>query len=247
MPRPVPLNNIDHAGLRVMTGHGAAYGDARMLAPVFPYEFRNVQAYYPIVFIREQTGGYRPVALFGLEEGQNLFLGPSGWDAPYLPVSVRMPPFLIGLAGSGGERRMEVHIDLDHPRVSRDAGEALFLEHGGHSPFLRGVSELLGEIHDGEQSVKPFSALLDEMGLIEPFTLDVELNDGTRGRLAGYYTIAEEALYALPEEALGRLQAAGALQPVFMMVASLSQMLTLIERRNRLTGMPAGAQAGAQI
>ncbi|MFN7054053.1 SapC family protein [Hyphomonas sp.] len=236
MSRPVPLNNIDHAGLRVIPARGAAYGDAAMFAPVFPYEFRNVQAHYPIVFIRERTGGYRPVALFGLEEGQNLFLNESGWDAPYLPMAVRMAPFLIGLADDGREKRFEVHIDLDHPRVSTTQGDPIFLEQGGHSPLLRDVSALLSDIHNGEQSVRPFCALLDELGLIEPFTLDIELDDGTKGRLAGYYTIAEEALYALSAEQLGRLQAAGALQPVYMAVASLSQMLSIIARRNRRAG-----------
>lgn len=236
MARPVALNNIDHAALRVITARGAAYGDAIMYTPVFPYEFRNVQAHYPIVFIRGQAGGFRPVALFGLETGQNLFLNEGRWDAPYIPMAARMAPFLIGLAADGRETRLEVHIDLDHPRVSYSEGEHLFLEHGGHAPLLRDISALLSDIHTGEQSVQPFCALLDELGLIEPFTLDIELDDGAKGRLAGYYTISEETLYALPAEQLGRLQAAGALQPVYMAVASLSQMLSIIERRNRWPG-----------
>ena len=58
------------------------YGDAVMSAVTFPAEFRSLQAHYPIVFRKSQDGTtFEPVALFGFEEGQNLFLGPHGWDA----------------------------------------------------------------------------------------------------------------------------------------------------------------------
>ncbi len=236
MAKHAQLNNIDHAELRVRTGYGAALGDAAMWCPSFPHEFRNLQPYYPIVFSKDAaTGGFRPLALFGLEDGENLFLGPSSdWGAEYIPLAIRMRPFLIGRSDNGaGGRQMEVHIDLDHPRVSETDGEALFLEHGGHSPYLQEVSKLLAEVHDGEQGIGRFSALLEELDLIEPFTLDVTLNDGSQGRLAGYYVIAEEVLYNLDQQALGRLQAAGYLQPVFMAVASLSQFRGLIDRRNK--------------
>ncbi|RME64091.1 MAG: multidrug transporter [Alphaproteobacteria bacterium] len=237
MARHVQLNNIDHADLRIRTERNAALGDGVMSCPVFPYEFRNLQPHYPIVFTKDATtGGFRPLALFGLEEGENLFLtSDEGWDAAYIPLAMRMQPFLIGFSndGGGGGRQMEVHIDLDHPRVSQTEGEPVFLAHGGHTPFLQEIAKLLGEVHAGEQSITGFSAMLDELELIEPFTLDITLNDGSQGRLAGYYIIAEESLYGLDAEALGRLQAAGFLQPIYMAVAALSQFRALIDRRNR--------------
>ncbi len=236
MARNAQLNNIDHAEIRVINGYGEALGDAVMACPVFPYEFRNLQPHYPIVFAKDSaTGGFRPLALFGLEDGENLFLrGENRWDADYIPLAMRMRPFLIGFSGDSlGGRQMEVHIDLDHPKVSRSAGEPLFLEHGGHAPYLQQVSKLLGEVHDAEQTVAAFSAILDELGLLDPFTLDITLDDGSRGRLAGYYIIAEEALYALDAGALWRLQSAGVLQPIYMAVAALAQFRALIDRRNK--------------
>ena len=44
------LNSNDHADLRVITEHGAPYGDAQMQVMVFPFEFRNSQACYTIFF-----------------------------------------------------------------------------------------------------------------------------------------------------------------------------------------------------
>lgn len=235
MARHVQLNNIDHRNIRIRTERSEEFGDRIMAAPLFPHEFREAQAFFPIVFAKEpDSGRFRPMALFGLEEGENLFLGDGGFEAAYLPLSMRMQPFLIGFTGPEGPGRgMEVHINLDHPRVNETEGEKLFLEHGGHTEFLQGIADLLGEVHAGEQNITPFSAMLNELDLIEPFSLDVTLNDGSRGRLAGYYTIAEEKLYALGGEDLERLQVSGMLQPLFMAVASLSQFLSLIERRNR--------------
>jgi len=235
MVKHVQLNNIDHPNLRVRTGYSEVLGDNVMAAPVFPHEFRNLQPHYPIVFSKDaNSGGFRPIALFGLEDGENLFLAADNkWDTDYVPLAVRMKPFLIGVSGdASGGRQMEVHIDMDHPRVSESEGERVFLEHGGHAPMLQEASKILSEVNEGEQTVAPFSALLEELELIEPFTLDIELNDGSKGRLEGYYIIAEEKLYALDGEALGRLQSAGYLQPVFMAVAALSEFRNLIDRRN---------------
>ena len=38
---------------------------------------------------------------------------------------------------------------------------------------------------------------LQEFDLLEQFNLDIELTNGTNNRLAGFYTINEDKLYAL--------------------------------------------------
>ncbi len=234
MVRPAPLNNIDHAGLRVRTERRAELGDNVMLAPVYLHEFRRVQAHYPIVFTREGEGRrLRPIALFGLEHGMNLFLTDDGWDAPYVPIRMRLAPFLVGREGGGG---LSVHIDLDHPRVSEFEGDPLFLVQGGYAPILQEASGTLSEAHSGEQQLHAFTAMLDELGLTEPFTLEIKLADGTQGQLAGFETVAEETLQALDGVTLERLSRSGYLISLFMVTASLAQFTTLIARRNALCG-----------
>ena len=231
MARHVPLDPAAHAHLSVRRDRAAGLGDAVMSAPAFPHEFRQIQAHYPIVFSREgEAGRIRPYALFGLERGSNLFLAENGWDAPYIPVAHRMKPFLIGRSGTG----LKVHIDLDDPRVSDRDGEALFQAGGAATAFLEEVSALLGEVHEAEQSLVGFSAMLDDLDLVEPFTLDITLDHGQQGRLAGFHAIAEARLDRLDGEALARLQAAGFLQALYMAVASMSQFVNLIARRNQL-------------
>lgn len=228
MTRHVQLNNIDHRDLRIDTRRSVALGDGVACVATFPAEFRNLQAYYPIVFRRDAAGAFAPVALLGFEEGRNLFLDGDRWDAAYVPLAIERSPFLIG-RGDG----MTVHIDLDSPRVGREVGEPLFREHGGNSEYLDRVASVLLTLHNGLLQVPAFVDALQAHQLLESFVLDVELDDGSVNRLAGYHTINEDRLRALDGASLGELHAQGHLEPVFMAVASVSNFRDLIDRMNR--------------
>ena len=230
MSNAVLLNNIDHKGLKIITTRGAAYGDDVKSALTFPAEFRNVQAHYPIVFHKAADGKFQPIALLGFQDKENLFLGPHGWDAPYVPLTVERQPFLIGFR----DREPLVHIDLASPRVSRTEGEALFREYGGSSDFLERMSSVLLTIHQGLEAMPAFIDALLQHDLLESFVLDVELNDRSQHRLTGFYTINEERLGTLDAGGLERMHKTGYLQAIYMALASLSHFRDLIERRNRL-------------
>jgi hypothetical protein len=230
MANTVLLNNIDHSDLRIITSRSAEYGDDVMFAVTFPAEFRSIQAHYPIVFHKSAEGQFQPVALFGFRDRENLFLGPRGWDAGYVPLTIERQPFLIGRSGA----QIMMHVDLDNPRVSRTQGEPLFREHGGTTDFLQRMSSVLLAIHEGLQSSPAFVATLTELGLLESFVLDVQHEDGSQSRLAGFYTIHEEHLNRLDGAALERLHKAGHLQAIYMSMASLSNFPALIERQKRV-------------
>jgi len=229
MPNHAALNNIEHHDLRIDTRRDATLGDDVMFAITFPSEFRNVQAHYPIVFRRAADGAMQPLALFGLTEGQNLFLDEGRWDATYVPLAIERQPFLIGRDGES----LTVHVDLDHPRAKAGQGEALFRAHGGTTEYLDRITSVLLALHDGVVQVPAFVAALEKHRLLESFALDVELNDGNVNRLSGFHTIHEERLRALDSDALDELHRAGFLEPVFMAVASVSRFRDLIERMNR--------------
>lgn len=224
------LNNVQHRDLRVITTRGAAYGDDVMYAVTFPAEFRNIQAHYPIVFAKSRDDTFAPLALFGFREKQNLFLDETGWSVHYLPLMIERQPFLIGASGSG----KVIHIDLDHPRVSRNEGVMLFREHGGNSEYLERVGGMLASIDQGIPAVQPFVAALQEHNLLESFALDIDFRDGTQHRFAGFYTVQEERLNKLGAEALGALHQRGYLQAIYMVIASLSHFRDLIERASKL-------------
>jgi hypothetical protein len=229
------LNSEKHRQLRIKTGYSAALGDAAMYAMTYPMEFRDIQSCYPILFTKDpNTGGFFAAALLGLEAGQNLFLGDDGWDAAYVPTLVQRQPFLIAKSEEGDPKPPVVSLDLDHPRVSQDEGEALFDSGGEPSEFLKQKIALLDKLHRGLQHSSGFIDTLLRHELLEQITLDIAFNDGSKKTLQGFYCIAEERLYQLKGDVLESLNQAGYLQPVFMAVASLSRVRDLIERRNRL-------------
>ena len=81
MANHVLLNNVDHKDLRIITRRSAESGDNVRFALTFSWEFRNVQACYPIVFRKVEGGaGFLPIAMLGFEAGENLFLDDSGWN-----------------------------------------------------------------------------------------------------------------------------------------------------------------------
>ncbi len=239
------LNNVEHADVRIVTDRAARYGDGVMQSLVFPFELRNVQACYPILFQQDSEDNFLPLALFGFQQGENLFLDESGWQAPYIPAMVRREPFLIGYQKSDSQGKpvstRVLSIDMDHPRVNTERGEPLFQPLGGRTPFLENAADLLESIWLGIEHNKTFVNALQKHDLIESMTLEIELKDGSRNQLIGFHCLNEEKVQGLSAEALGELNANGFLMPMFMVLASMGNLQALAERKNaRLEGRRQG-------
>ncbi len=233
VPNIVLLNNIDHAGLTVATGHGAAYGDAVNQTLVFPTEWEEVQREYPILFRRDDEGRFYAVALLGLDRDENLFLGDGVWDGRYVPALHQRGPFSIGVPRGQAEGEPMIHVDLDHPRIGSGAGQAVFLPHGGNSPYLEAMAAVLRNIHAGAAMTRPLFEALDAAELVQPIALEVSLDETRRYVIDDVFTIAGERLAALDGPALAALHARGFLQPAFWALSSLGNVARLIDRKNR--------------
>jgi hypothetical protein len=241
MTNHVLLNNVDHKDLKVISTRSAAYGDNVQCAATFSWEFRSIQAHYPIFFSKHpETGDFSAVAMFGFKDKENLFLSDKRWDASYIPLSIRREPFLIGFqqpaASGGSEKEPVIHVDMDSPRVSESEGEAVFLAHGGISPYLEQINSVLNTINEGYPVHELFIKELVQHNLLEPFALDIELNDGSQNRLMGFHTINEDVLYELDGDVLAGLNEKGFLMPIYMALASLSNIRDLIDRKNAQLG-----------
>lgn len=232
----VLLDPKEHAKVKVITERSAEYGDNVKFAMTFPFEFRNIQSCYPILFQKDAgSGKFFPLALFGFENDENLFLTERGWNAPYIPIMITRQPFLIGFQDnpdSPDEKRAIVSIDMDNPRVNESQGEELFPAQGGTSEFLQRVTGNLELIHQAHVHSERFVQALIEYDLLESFTLEIELKDGSGNQLIGFYTINEDSLRQLGGPALARLNEQGFLQPIFMALASLSSLRNLIDLKN---------------
>lgn len=238
MPDHALLDPTVHRDLRIRTERGVDLGDTMMCALVVPDEFRSVQAEYPILFrLDAARENFTALAMFGFENGENLYLEEDRWDARYRPLSIAIQPFLIGRADPTSTNR-QVHVDLASPRIaSGGEGVRLFDETGRATPYLERIAEQLGALDEGYQASPAFFAALRRHELLEPLTIDVTLDDGARRSLVGYHAIDEDRLRELDSAALGDLHDEGHLMPTFMALASLAQLPGLIARKN-------GAQRG---
>lgn len=237
MSKHVLLNSLEHKDLKVITKRSKELGDNMWYSVTFPAEFRSIQASYPIFFHKDgATGQFFSVALFGFQHNENLFLNDEGWQASYIPLSVRRQPFLIGqqtVREDGIEQQQRViHVDMVSPRVSDTEGEALFHPFGGNTDFLDAAAEMLETIHYGLQDSQRFIDTLIEHQLLESFTLDITLDNGEQKQMIGFYTINEETLAGLSSEVLTQLHKTGHLQAIYMAMASQSKIRDLLTLKN---------------
>lgn len=228
------LSSLTHRNLRINTERSADLGDEVMSCITVPNEFRNVQSHYPIVFqLNQDREEFHAIALFGFEQGENLFLQNGSWDAGYKPLAIDIQPFLIGNPREqDGDR--QIHIDLDNPRVNTEDGIRVFDDQGGTTEYLDLISSKLGALHDGYERSSDFMKCLQKYELLEPFVLEVALRDGSKNRLVGFHTINEEKIRALDGPALEEMNSKNFLMPTFMVLASLSNIVELVERKNAL-------------
>ncbi|HVK51017.1 MAG TPA: SapC family protein [Pseudoxanthomonas sp.] len=238
MARHELLNNLAHQQLRVLTRFGREYGDNVGMVTAFPTEFAELQREYPI-FLRKdrQDGQWQAVALLGFDANENLFLQDGRWNAAYLPGAIAKGPFLIGFQEQriDGELRREpvVHVDVEHPKVSFSEGEAVFLPHGGNTPYLEHISGVLRGLRDGLEAAPAMYAAFDALGLIQPMNLELQLDAQHRVSLAGLYGIDRDRLAALDAEQLHGLHRSGYLEGVYLLLASLHNLRRLMAEKQR--------------
>lgn len=236
MANHVLLDNVSHKDTKIntkLTGKLAPKGHATI---IYPAEIAEVQKEYPILFTQDpKTNEFHLIALFGLEPNENLFLNKMGWKAKYIPALIEKGPFLIGQQQSHyeSEAQLVVHIDMDHPSVNKRHGEPVFLEQGGNSPYLDRICMILQTINTGVSASKDMFKAFNETDLIEPISLDIEMTDGQKYNLNGYYTINQQKLAQLSAEYVVRLHKTGYLQAAHLICASLSNLQYLVDAKNK--------------
>jgi len=231
MPRRVPLDNVEHQHLRVIDGAG---DPARVnQALVVVSEFEPLQREYPILFRKDSDGGFQALVILGFDRQENLFLDGDAWSTRAVPATLRRGPFFLA-AGAQGEGDAMIVVDLDDPRLSDSQGEPLFLEHGGAGAPLQRAAEALRIVHEGLDETGRMFALFQDLDLIAPIALDIELGDGTQYSLPGFFTVSADRLAALDGEALKELNRSGFLAAAVHARSSLANLQRLADLKARL-------------
>lgn len=187
---------------------------------------------YPIVFVRagdDGAGGsdYAPIAVFGLAQGENLYLDSAGqWRAHHLPALLACYPFAIA-RGQGGQ--FAVCIDAAYEGLS-DAGEGerVFDDAGQASEFAQRVTAELQRLEGQIQGTRAAVRRLADLGLLVPRRFDGTLPDGRKLSADGFFVVDEDKVKALPDATLLELQRSGLMHLVHAHWVSLAQMRRLL-------------------
>ena len=228
------LNNVDHAKLQVVAEYGSKWGDTRMTCLVLTSEMRSLQGSYPMLFqLTPESENPLPVALMGFEQGENLFVSEAGWSTRTIPLMMQKGPFLIASErDQTAQEQSVIAIDENHPKLVQEGGEALFLEHGGYSPYLEKVINILERIEASHSHTLAFAHALNEKNLVTGIDLKVNDAAGKPHVLSGFFGIDEDRVAALGGDELGELHAQGYLAPLFMILASQAQLTRLLTMKH---------------
>ena len=200
------------------------------LCPMTVQEFAPASTCYPVVFIGPE---YNPVAVFGLNETQNLFATPEkGFDVDaYVPAFIRRYPFVLAqpdASATGADaERMLVGIDRGYEYIAENATYPFFEANGEPSDYTQRCMQFCNDFESQVRSTRQFVALLRELDLFEQrsTTYTPQAQDGTAAGepqlVAEYFGVSEDRLKALPKDKLAELVSNGALQQIYAHINSL--------------------------
>jgi len=193
-------------------------------------EFSDACKEYPVVWVaagKDEAGKTQvaPIAVFGLQAGQNLCVDDNGWRVRYVPAVLRLYPF--GLARVG-PAEMVVCFDESWAGFGSQ-GEALFNAQGEPSEFVANVQKQLENFEVEVERTRLAGALLMEKGLLRDMRFDATLPDGKKLSVDGFLTIDEEKLNKLSDADLLAFNRNGLMGLIHAHQISLSNMARLVE------------------
>jgi len=236
----VPVNKEQHAAKKIKQIEGFAFASQFHIASLMTHEFVRAAAIYPVVFIEDkEQDEFRPVALMGLDSGENLFVDESGkWQASYIPAIIRRYPF--ALARTDQEGQFTVCIDEGSALVSEEEGRPLFNESGEPTEVLENVKRYLGELQQMDQVTRAFCKYLSENNMLTPLNMRVRDNDRIKN-IAGCYVINEERLNNLSDERFVEMRNRRYLPAIYAHLVSLAQIERLVTLKDGRVAATANA------
>jgi len=233
---PQPLNPEQHAGLCIKQIQ-QPFGFMREAhaIPITVTEFGMVASCYPVIFIGDER---TPLAVMGVRQGQNLFIGADGRVVEdfYVPAFARRYPFVF--ANDESSERLILCVDRAAPMVTNQP-EVKFFENGQPTQFTNDAIEFCKEFERQRQATNDFVKMMRDFDLFEQKTVAIQPRDaqgneaGPQQKIADYWAISEERLNALPNDKFMELKANGAVGAIYAHLVSLLNWQRVIQRAVR--------------
>ncbi|TPG13283.1 multidrug transporter [Sphingomonas koreensis] len=233
-----PLSSQSHAGYRIRATDTAPFLVGQHAIPVTVDEFPLLQRYMPIVF----TDGDEsiPIALMGLNEGVNVFIGNDGKliDNVYVPAYVRRYPFMLARLRPDAEE-MSLCFDPTSDRVGDfDEGDALF-EDGQPSDVTKSLLQFNETFEQAGARTAAFMKELADLGLLMAGEMSIQPDGAERPFIyRGFQMIDEKKLTEMRGDQLRKMNQSGMLPLLYAHLFSLSLMRDIFGRQMQLGKMP---------
>ena len=228
LAQPVALNQEQHKDLKIVQKFSTEILNDRHIAPLMLQEFTAAAPHFPIFFLKAADAEvYSPVAVFGLKDGQNLFMKDGEWQGQYVPAGIRAYPFTLAQAS---EEQLVLCINEQADNVSATEGQALFNADGKPTEFLDGVNTFFKDYIDANGISRNILSQLAEMGLFRADGLQYRDLAGNERRLNGFYVIDREKFDNLTDEQFLAVRKFGVLPAIFAHFSSLERIGALIAR-----------------
>ncbi|MFW2828911.1 SapC family protein [Sphingomonas sp. ID0503] len=241
-----PLSTQRHADFKVRRTDTIGHLANTHAVPITVDEFTLGQRHYPIVF----SVGPSPVplALLGLNEGVNTFVGQDGKvldESVYIPAYARRYPFMLARLREGNDE-MSLCFDPSCELIGAfDEGEALF-EDGNPSAATRAILEFAEQYEMAMQRTASFMNDIVEAKLLMEGELTINA-EGVSDPIVyrGFQIINEEALIEMRGDQLRKLMRAGAIGLIYAQTFSLRLTREVFDRQVRQGKGPIAAPAKA--
>lgn len=227
-----PLSSEAHADWRIKQQDNAPFLVGQHAVPVTVEEFPLVGRTMPVIFSIGDDP--IPLALMGLNEGVNVFIGDDGkLTEPflYVPAYVRRYPYMLARLTPDAQE-LSLCFDPTSPALGRfDEGERLF-ENGQPSAATK---EILGFAEQFEQAgarTQQFMSELKELDLLIDGETTIQ-PDGTAQPFVyrGFQMVNEEKLANLRGDQLRKMMQSGMLPLIHAHLFSLSLMRDIFTRQ----------------
>lgn len=222
---PEPLSKEVHGKLGVVrVDRPYRFAAQGHVVPLTVAEFGLACLSYPIIFAGEQR---QPLAVMGLNPGQNLFVKDDGGfeTGAYVPAYIRRYPFV--LANDEAQQRMIVCIERPS-ELFREEGHdmPLFDDKGEPSEYTQNAIKFCEDFETERRRTEAFVKMLTDLDLLETkrAVFTPTLPGGQQGEpqmLAEYFGVSEEKLKGLKPAKLAELRDNGALEKIYNHLASL--------------------------
>ncbi|MFT5757739.1 MAG: hypothetical protein ACI9LM_002475 [Alteromonadaceae bacterium] len=233
MANIVPVRKDQHQNTKIASKRDLAHVANQHIAPISAREYAQAATSYPVVLVKDpESTRYRSVVMLGLEAGENLYYSDNKWDAIYVPQSISLVPFSLGLDPEK-EKTLTTCIDLDSAFVGEDKENALFDAEGNDTDFYKGIQESLGTLYDNEVMTEKFVQELVDNDLLLELELNINFSNNENKKLVGLFGIDEQKLQKLSDEKVLDFNKRGLFIPIYAMLGSIGQINRLAQLRNQ--------------